>query len=64
MSKKTMNKPTEAVWEKEITRRVAELNAGIVKTIPWAEVRRRVLAKLPQTSKSDKVSKPKWCHPI
>ncbi len=29
----------EAAWSKEIARRVAELDAGTVKTIPWEEVR-------------------------
>lgn len=29
----------EAAWSKEIARRVAELDAGSVETIPWEEVR-------------------------
>ena len=29
----------EAAWSREIARRVAELDAGTVKTIPWEEVR-------------------------
>jgi putative addiction module component (TIGR02574 family) len=37
----------EAAWEAEIGRRVAELKSGKAKTIPWAEVRKRNLAKLP-----------------
>jgi putative addiction module component (TIGR02574 family) len=36
-----------AAWESEIAKRVAELDSGQVKTIPWSEVRRRNLAKLP-----------------
>jgi len=36
-----------AAWESEIAKRAAELDSGKVKTIPWAEVRRRNLAKLP-----------------
>jgi hypothetical protein len=32
----------ELEWEREIARRVDELKAGTVKTIPWAEVRSRV----------------------
>jgi putative addiction module component (TIGR02574 family) len=37
----------QAAWESEIAKRVAELDSGKVNTIPWAEVRRRNLAKLP-----------------
>jgi len=29
----------EAAWSKEIERRVADLDAGTVRTIPWEEVR-------------------------
>ena len=29
----------EAAWSKEIARRVAEIEAGTVETIPWDEVR-------------------------
>jgi putative addiction module component (TIGR02574 family) len=29
----------EAAWSKEIARRVAELDAGTVETIPWEQVR-------------------------
>jgi putative addiction module component (TIGR02574 family) len=34
----------EAAWAIEANRRVAELDSGTVKTIPWAEVRRRLAA--------------------
>ncbi len=34
-------------WEAEIAKRVAELDSGRVGTIPWTDVRRRNLAKLP-----------------
>jgi putative addiction module component (TIGR02574 family) len=34
----------EAAWVTEINRRVAELDSSAVKTIPWAEVRRRLAA--------------------
>jgi len=44
----TMDESAEVEWEKEITRRVAELNAGAVRTIPWTELRRRMHAKLNQ----------------
>ena len=35
----------QAAWEAEIAKRVAELDSGKAKTTPWAEVRRRNLAK-------------------
>jgi len=37
----------EAAWEAEIERRIAELDSGKTKTIPWEEVRQRNLKKLP-----------------
>jgi len=36
----------EAAWSEEIKRRVAELDAGNVETIPWEEVRQRLLDRL------------------
>lgn len=35
----------EAAWAAEVTRRVAELDSGAIKTVPWAEVRRRLAAR-------------------
>ena len=35
----------EAAWATEVNRRVAELESGAVKTISWAEVRRRRAAR-------------------
>lgn len=40
-----VNKVAEAMWASEINRRVAELDSGALKTIPWAEVRRRLAAR-------------------
>ncbi|HEV2399919.1 MAG TPA: addiction module protein [Candidatus Sulfotelmatobacter sp.] len=37
-----------AAWDEEIARRIQELDSGTVKTIPWEEVRKRNLAKLPR----------------
>ena len=37
-----------AAWEEEIKKRIADLDSGRAKTIPWAEVRERNLAKLPR----------------
>jgi putative addiction module component (TIGR02574 family) len=34
----------EAAWLSEIDRRVAELDSGAVKPVPWSEVRARVFA--------------------
>jgi len=42
-----VDEEVEAAWEAEIGRRVTELKSGKAKTIPWAEVRKRNLAKLP-----------------
>ena len=36
----------EAVWDEEISRRIEELDSGKVTAIPWAEVRRRIQARI------------------
>lgn len=36
----------EAAWSDEVRRRVAELDAGTVKTIPWEEVRNELFVGL------------------
>ena len=36
----------EAAWVAEIERRVAELDAGTVNSIPWEEVRQRLIDRL------------------
>ena len=33
---------SQAAWGAEITRRLAELQSGAVKPVPWPEVRRRL----------------------
>jgi hypothetical protein len=33
----------EQAWSEEIARRVAELDAGTVETIPWVEVREELI---------------------
>jgi len=35
-----------AAWDEEVGRRIADLDSGKAKTIPWEEVRQRNLAKL------------------
>ena len=37
-----------ASWDEEIRKRIADLDSGRAKTIPWTEVRQRNLAKLPR----------------
>jgi putative addiction module component (TIGR02574 family) len=37
-----------AAWDDEVKKRIAELDSGRAKTVPWTEVRRRNLAKLPR----------------
>ena len=36
----------EAAWNDEVARRIAELDSGNAKTIPWEEIRQRISAKL------------------
>lgn len=36
----------EEAWVAEVERRVAELDSGVVKTIPWDELRTKLYAKL------------------
>jgi putative addiction module component (TIGR02574 family) len=36
----------EAAWAAEIEKRVAELEAGKVQTIPWEQVRKRLIDRL------------------
>lgn len=42
-----VDEDVQAAWKTEIAKRVAELDSGKVQTIPWSEIRRRNLAKLP-----------------
>jgi len=37
-----------AAWDEEIKKRIADLDSGKARTIPWTEVRQRNLAKLPR----------------
>lgn len=39
-----VDEDAEAAWAIEVNRRVTELDVGAVKTIAWAEVRRRLAA--------------------
>jgi putative addiction module component (TIGR02574 family) len=42
----TVDEDVEASWQNEIALRIQELDAGKAKTVPWAEVRGRLTAKL------------------
>lgn len=42
----TVDASAEEEWNREIALRIQELDAGKVKTIPWAEARKQVLALL------------------
>jgi putative addiction module component (TIGR02574 family) len=42
----TVDERAEEEWNKEIGRRIAELDSGKVKPIPWAEARRQISAIL------------------
>jgi len=42
---KDVDEDAELAWSAEIARRVEELNAGSVKTVPWSEARRRILGQ-------------------
>ena len=40
-----VDEDAESAWATEVNRPLAELDSGTVKTIPWAEVRRRLIAR-------------------
>ncbi|MGB9028752.1 MAG: addiction module protein [Acidobacteriaceae bacterium] len=42
----TLDESAEAEWDREIARRIEELDAGRVRTISWAEARRQIAATL------------------
>jgi len=42
----TVDESAEEEWNKEIARRIAELDSGKVKPIAWAEARRQISALL------------------
>ena len=42
----------EEEWRREIQRRVAEIDSGAVKTIPWSEVREHLYSVLRETEKA------------
>jgi putative addiction module component (TIGR02574 family) len=42
----TSDSSVEEAWNDEIARRLREIDSGKVKTVSWAEVRRRISTKL------------------
>lgn len=36
----------ERAWEEEVSRRVADLDSGAVRTVSWTEVQERIAARL------------------
>jgi putative addiction module component (TIGR02574 family) len=42
----TVDVSVEAEWDREIARRIEEIDAGKVKPIAWAEARRQIAAAL------------------
>jgi putative addiction module component (TIGR02574 family) len=42
----TLDASAEEQWSREIARRIAELDSGKVKPVPWAEARRQISAIL------------------
>ena len=42
----TLDASAEEEWSREIARRIAELDSGKVKPVPWAEARRQISAIL------------------
>jgi putative addiction module component (TIGR02574 family) len=41
-----VDESAEEEWSKEIARRIADLDSGKVKPVPWAEARRQISALL------------------
>ena len=42
----TLDASAEEEWNREIARRIAELDSGKVKPVPWADARRQISAIL------------------
>ena len=43
----TIEEGAEDAWDREIARRITDLDSGRTKTVPWEIVRGRISAKLP-----------------
>ena len=42
----TVDEGAEKAWDQEIAQRIADLDSGKAKTVPWEEVRARVSSRL------------------
>jgi putative addiction module component (TIGR02574 family) len=40
-----VDQDAEEAWREEILRRLQEIDSGVTKLVPWAEARRRLLAR-------------------
>ena len=47
----TVDQNVEAAWDKEIKRRISDIESGKVQMIPYEEVRRRLAARLADAGK-------------
>ncbi|HKW62871.1 MAG TPA: addiction module protein [Candidatus Acidoferrum sp.] len=43
----TVEEGVEDAWDREIARRIADLDSGLANTVPWDAVRSRISRKLP-----------------
>lgn len=41
----SIDEDAESAWEREIRRRLVELDSGAVATFPWSEARKRILGR-------------------
>lgn len=46
-----VDEDAELAWDKEIARRIADLDKGKVKTVPWSVARRQILGRSRGSSK-------------
>ena len=46
-----VDEDAEAAWNKEIARRIGDLDEGKVTTVPWSVARRQILGRSPGSSK-------------
>ena len=42
----TRDEAVEAAWDEEIARRIADVDSGKAKTVPWEEVREKLSSRL------------------
>jgi putative addiction module component (TIGR02574 family) len=41
----SVDEDAELAWDKEIARRIADLDKGKIKTVPWSVARRQILGR-------------------